>query len=297
MKISKIIPVASLLALLFFWKTCAAISDDGDGTLAHHLATNALARAGALPGTFSDELEFSAPAVTNASQRERFTGAKWSQNFWLKNVAGLAATPIGFTNLLGGQGLPTMISPRHYLCATHMHCESYTLAFLDTNNTVHFRKVLQRVDLANDTSVGILDADLPPAVGFLPVLPENFTNELPADAKAIVQGIGMNQGFCLFSAPLNFSQPPMVLWNSALAVPGGLGTNWTAALHAGDSSCPAMILVRNQLVLVSHNYFANGGPNYALQIPAINAAMHRLSTNQHARTDYQLTVFPLAAWR
>jgi len=39
-----------------------------------------------------------------------------------------------------------------------------------------------------------------------------------------------------------------------------------------------------------------GGPNYASQIPAINQAMHLLSTNNHVHTDYQLTEFSLTNW-
>ena len=296
MKFFKILPLVALVASLFLWKACAALPADGDGTLAHHLATNALARAGNLPGTFADEVEFHAPYVTNELQFARFTNAVWADTFWLKGVAGLPATPIGFTNLQGGQGLPTMISPRHYVCATHMHPEGYTFVFLDTNNAVYFRKSLQRLDVTNDTSVGILDQDLPPSVGFLPVLPENFTNYLPTTLNSIIQGIGMDQGFYLFSEPMNFGQPPMVAWSSAVAVPGGLGTNWNVAIHAGDSSCPAMLLIGHQLVLVSHNYFVNGGPNYALQIPAINRTMHELSQKNRAGSEYQLTEFSLTNW-
>ena len=259
------------------------------GTLARHLATNAAAR---YSGTM-DYLPFRAP---NSLGLDRVTRANWSQTFWLRGVQGLGATPIGFTNLPGGQGLPTMVSPRHYLSATHMHCESYTIVFLDTNNVAHWRKVLQRVDVGSDTSVGILDADLPPSVGFLPVLPANFTNYLPATPTNYIQGIGMNQEFYLFSQPMLFAYPGTVTWNSYVAVPDGLGTNCNVAIRGGDSSNPEMLLIGNQLVLASHNFYAGGGPNYAFQISAINQKMHLLSTNNHVHSDYQLTEFPLTNW-
>ena len=258
-------------------------------TLAHHLATNAV-------GHFSDALDFRPFLAPNSLGLDRLTGARWSRTFWLREVQGLGATPIGFTNVPGGQGLPTMVSPRHYLCSTHMHCESYTIAFLDTNNVVHWRRVLQRVDVGSDTSVGILDADLPPSVGFLPVLPANFTNYLPATPTNFIQGIGMNQEFYLFSQPMRFSYPGTVTWNSQVAVPGGLGTNCSVAIRGGDSSNPEMLLIGNQLVLASHNASAGGGPNYAFQISAINEKMHLLSTNNRVSSDYQLTEFPLTNW-
>ncbi|MEY4916839.1 MAG: hypothetical protein RL616_752 [Verrucomicrobiota bacterium] len=287
-------PVKTFLAItvalaLFAQVASAEKFSTAPGTLAYHLATNAAARA---TGPM-DRLPFRAP---NSLGNDRLTGAVWSQTFWLRGVQGLSATPIGFTNVAGGQGLPTMISPRHYLGATHMHPESYLIAFLDTNNVIHWRRTLQRVDVGNDTSVGILTEDLPPAVGFLPVLPRNFTNYLPATATNYVQGIGMNQDFYLFGEPMNFGNGGFVNWNSHQSVANGLGTNWNVTIRAGDSSNPAMFLIGNQLVLVSHNFFAGGGPNYAAQFSVINEKMHLLSTNNHVSSDYQLTEFPLTNW-
>ena len=67
-------------------------------------------------------------------------------------------------------------------------------------------------------------------------------------------------------------------------------------IRGGDSSNPALLLIGDQLVLVSHNYQVNGGPGYARQLPLINRAMHLLSTNHFLHSDYQLTPFPLTNW-
>jgi hypothetical protein len=263
------------------------------GTLAYHLATNAAGRAAGRYGGYADKVELVAPQSIRLTH---YLEAEWSPKFWLHGVQGLSATPIGFSNSVSGQGLPTMVSPRHYVCATHMHPENSLAAFLDTNNVIVWRKTLQRVDVGGDTSVGILDADLPAAVGFLPVLPTNYTNYLPTTFTNVIQGIGMNQDMYLFSQPMTFGLAGFVSWNSSRMAPFGLATNWNATLRGGDSSNPDMLLIGNQLVLVSHNYVVGGGPNYASQIPAINRAMHLLSTNNHVRTDYQLTEFPLTNW-
>jgi hypothetical protein len=132
-------------------------------------------------------------------------------------------------------------------------------------------------------------------VGFLPVLPDDYTNYLPTTGNRLVQGIGMNQNMLLFGQAMNFSGA-FITWNSRDSVPFGLTTNWNVTIRGGDSSNPNMLLIGDQLVLVSHNYFVGGGPNYARQIPAINQAMHLLSTNNHCRTDYQLTQFSLTNW-
>jgi hypothetical protein len=190
--------------------------------------------------------------------------------------------------------LCTMVSPRHFLCATHMHPEAFMMVFLDTNNVIYFRKTLQRIDVSDDTSVGILNEDLPPSVGFLPVLPASYINYLPR--TNYVQGIGMNQDMCLFGEPMKFDSHAFVNWNSAVTVPMGLTKNWNITIRGGDSSNPALLLISNQLVLVSHNYMVGLGPNYAAQISAINQAMHHLSIINHARSDFQLTGISLTNW-
>jgi hypothetical protein len=283
-------------ALLFAFRAGAGTNTldyTQPGTLAYHLATNAVGHAAGRTGADGDMVEIHALLSIEVN---RFLLPSWSQNFWLKEVQGLSATPIGFNNMPSGQGLLTMVSPRHYLCATHMHPEGLLAGFLDNNNRLLWRKTLQRVDVGNDTSVGLLDADLPPSVGFLPVLPDNYTNYLPVTGARLVQGIGMNQNMLLFGQPMNFAGGPIITWNSHDTVPFGLDTNWNVTIRAGDSSNPGLLLIGNQLVLVSHNYFVGGGPNYASQIPAINRAMHQLSTNNQVGTDYQLTQFPLTNW-
>ena len=270
----------------------------GTPALADQLSANVVSRTNGIADINADTREVSGwqYSVYKGADLALLTNAVWSTNFWLRGVQGLSATCIGYSNCMGGQGLVTMVSPRHYLSATHMHMEGQLAAFLDTNNVIHWRRTLQRVDVGNDTTVGILNADLPPSVGYLPVLPGDYTNQLRAAGSGYLQGLGMNQGLQIFGEPMNFAFPPMITWNSSRTAPRGLTTNWNMALHGGDSSNPALLLVGNQLVLVSHNYFANGGPNYALQIEAINREMHYLSTNNQAGSDYQLTLFPLTNW-
>ncbi len=263
------------------------------GTLAYYLATNTAAYTQKFTGQYYDKVEIHSLLSIDI---DRFLLPAWSHHFWLQGVQGLSATPIGYSNMPSGQGLFTMVSPRHYLCATHMHPENLLAGFLDAHNKVYWRHTLERVDVGSDTSVGLLDDELPPSVGFLPVLPENFTNYLPTTGTNLVQGIGMNQNMQLFGEPMSFAAGNFVNWNSRNSVPFGLTTNWNVTIRGGDSSNPALLLIDNQLVLVSHNYFVGGGPNYASQTPAINRAMHLLSTNHFLHTDYKLTQFSLTNW-
>ena len=276
------------------------------GTLAYHLATNAVARTNG--HTLGDMLVL-AGWGTVGTNLALVTNLTWSTTCWLHGVQGLSATCVGFSNqfdgdaLFNGQGLATMVSPRHYLCATHMHPENFgMIVFLGTNNVVYWRKTTQRVDVGDDTSVGILDADLPASVGFLPLMPTNFSNYLPTNSVSFVQGIGMNQDMYLFGEPMTFGSPT-IYWDSSITPPLGLATDWNVNIRTGDSSNPAMIFINNQLVLVSHNYAkptltspVSYGPNYDWQTPTINQQMHFLSTNNSVGTDYQLTTVTLTNW-
>src|SRR3984957_18558849 len=168
-------------AMRFSVTTSYAADGFGPGTLAYHLSTNAAGRASSYAGNYDSMKELSGWGYAEYTKTNlgRLTNAVWATNFWLHGVRGLSATAIGCSNGLGGQGLITMVSPRHYLFSTHMHPEGYRVAFLGTNNVIYWRKTLERVDVANDTSVGILDADLPASVGYLPLLPTNFSSYLP----------------------------------------------------------------------------------------------------------------------
>lgn len=270
------------------------------GTLAHHLATNLVARTNGHTPTSSSLVELSGWtfAVYYPTNLFQLTNSVWSSNFWLKGVQGLSATAIGVLTRPGGQGLMTMVSPRHCLFAEHMHhvSDRFVAAFLDTNNVIHWRTNIETVIVAGDLSVGIMNEDLPASVGYLPVIPTNYSNYIPTNDLSVVQGIGMNQLMKVFSQPMTFGYPESVFWNSRFQVPLGLTTNWSIELGGGDSSNPERWLIANQLVLVSHNYTKFGGPNYAFYFDGINEKMHHLSTNNTASSDYQLTPFSLTNW-
>ena len=169
-------------------------------------------------------------------------------------------------------------------------------AFLGTNNIIYWRTNVETAEVIGDVSIGILDADLPPEVGFLPIVPTNLLSYLPTNGTSIVQGIGMNQDMRVFSQPMTFTTPSLVSWNSTLEIPFGLTTNWSVLIRGGDSSGPERLLIGNQFVLLSHNYSVNGGPCYSFYFDNINEQMHYLSTNNNVGTDYQLTPFALSNW-
>jgi alpha-tubulin suppressor-like RCC1 family protein len=269
------------------------------GTLAYHLSTNAVARTNGISDISISMNELSGWVwdYYYGTNMAHLTNTAWSTNFWLAGVPGLSATSIGFSNNWAAQGSVTMISPRHCIYAKHMHEPPgyFMAAFLDTNNVIHWRTNMENIVVAGDISVGILDSELPPSVGFLPVLPTNYTDYLPTNGRSVIQGIGRNQDVRMFGQPMTLGST-YVDWSAADTAPFGLTTTWNVVIRGGDSSNPEMLLIGDQLVVVSHNQAFNGGPSYASQLPMINQCMHYLSTNNNAVTDYQLTPFSLTNW-
>lgn len=289
----------TIILLVLIWLGAEAVqaqtTDVLSSTLSYQLVTNAAAYAvGHLPNA-DGEREVSGWDYRDYGGTNFFllSNVVWSSSFWLKGVHGLSATPIGISNGLAGQGMITMISPRHYLHARHMGVLHTMAAFLGTNNVIYLRYPLEQAQAGPDTDVGILNEDVPPSVGYLPIIPANYANWLPVNE--FVQGIGMNQDLQLFGQPMALGNT-FVTWNTAVAAPNGLSSKWNVTIRGGDSSLPEMLLIHNQLVLVSHNYFAQGGPNYASQIELINRQMHYLSTNNNVGSDYQLTQYSFTNW-
>ena len=279
------------------------------GTLAYHLSTNAAARTNCISG-LGDIYNVTQPLANytfgdlHADGLYRITNAVWSTNFWLKGVHGLSSTSIGFSNGLTGTTMITMISPRHYIKAYHTHYPTGLIAFLDTNNVMYWRNFNEQVAIGTNTAdiqnkdiyVGILDADLPTSVGFVPILADNFTNYLPTNSYSYVQGIGMSQDIRIYSQPMTFGDPNYIDWTPSVSCPFGPSTNWNLEIKRGDSSNPEWLLIGNQLVLVSQITSYTFGSKDSVFIDQINQAMHYLSTNNGAATDYQITKFELTNW-
>jgi hypothetical protein len=270
------------------------------GTLSYYLSTNTVGYASGYSPVSSNMLELAnwASATYSGTNLALLTNAVWSTNCWLHGVQGLTATCIGYSNGFSGAFLVTMVSSRHYLRAQHIGqlSSSTLIAFLDTNNVIYWRTAVQEVQVgSSDTDVGILNADLPSSVGYLSVIPTNFSNYLPTNYISYVQGIGLHQDLRLFSQPMTFGGDT-VEFSSSASAPFGLATSWDIGLFSGDSSNPEMLLINHQLVLATHNFHATDGPNYAFQTTDINRQMHYLSTNNVIGTDYQLTSYSLTNW-
>lgn len=271
-----------------------------EGTLAYHFATNALAHAsgkslannGLLLNNWPSGTVINYP--TNLGYLSSLT---WSTNCWLSGVQGLSATSIATESRESGQALVTMISPIHFIRASHtslsVHPGYSNIAFLSSENQLYWRSVCEQNRIANtDITVGILNSELPTSVGYLPILPNNYLNYLPTGGTHIIQLIGMNQYMRVFSQPSWFDSQTSIYWDHSLEVPLGLSSEWNIKLITGDSSAPERFLINNHFFLISLNQGVPAGQNIIFYKNQINEIMTSLS-EKYNKNNYQITQIPL----
>ncbi|MEI6194345.1 MAG: hypothetical protein WCS42_08445 [Verrucomicrobiota bacterium] len=218
----------------------------------------------------------------------------WTRNagFWLAFAPQITATVIASGTDQNMQIGGSAVTPRHVLNCSHApYGAGQPLYFVDDTGTVIRRTVIDSVQVSGDTHAALLDSNLPPSVHPFSVLPPSYTNQL-ATKRMAIQGVGMNQTKQMFPKLIGISDVGL----GAISASQWLGTDWNVDIHGGDSGHPIMLLIGTNLVLVAHWHTGNGGDNYAFIEPQINAALHYLSTNNGAASDYQLSTVNLSGY-
>ena len=239
--------------------------------------------------------------------RATFSSMKWAldsnwpitrnTNCWLHGVKGLTAmSPF---NRQAAYHMPgTAVTPRHILMVTHMRCAPGTVfQFATTDSQIESRKLIAYSDSTkiNDLSVGLLDTDLPPSIGFMRVMPPLWRQIMPEAFQSRRPG----------SNPADRSKTdvhPVVAfnhWKQAFVTDfGGQGVlldksiwfpGWFGYAAGGDSGHPLCVLANNELFLITLYTTPSGGMLYPDYITLINTEMEELS-RAHKSPIYRLTV-------
>lgn len=100
-------------------------------------------------------------------------------NCWAADMM-QALTAMAIANdLTGNNQLPaTLITPRHTVGAAHsITAVGATYSFVDINDNIITRTILGQATVAGaDIRISTLDSDIPAALSFLPVIPDDFYN-------------------------------------------------------------------------------------------------------------------------
>ena len=269
-------------------------------SLSYHLITNLQARTNGFSDPSSAERMFS-------TQNWSTTNFIPNTGFWLSFAPQKTAIVVARGSPLTGSIGGSAVSKRHILsCAHSSYATNEALFFVDDNGSLVERTVIGRtLNVAGtDVAVFLLNSNLPDTIHPFSVLPTSYTNQMPLLVTKI-QLVGCNQAKQMFpKLATNFfgscitnAGNGVVGWSGEQDTnPLWLGTNWNVMVITGDSGHPIMMLVGTNLVMVSHWTYVNSGCNYAYYESSINSAMHFLSTNCNAGSDYQLSTFDLSAF-
>jgi len=223
-----------------------------------------------------------------------------NRNCWLHGAKGFTAiSPWNEHAVYFSPGTP--VSPRHVLMASHNRTgPTNRFEFVTADNQIVRRNMIAQTNCPAlwDLTIGLLDDDLPPSIGFLRVLPPGWRDLLPTPPATsplappldldkhrlreyLLPIVGFNHWKHAFVADLvNMN----VFVDRNVWFP-----DWFGRAGGGDSGHPLCLLVNDELILFTHYTSVTGGLPYSDRIADINASMEGLS-RAHGAPVYRLTM-------
>ena len=189
-----------------------------------------------------------------------------------------------------------LISPRHIIFAAHYQINNgSTVRFVDNNNNIVTRTMVNKLTHPEytpyypDLTVGLLDSDVPNTIGFVKILPQNWSNYLPSlsnlyrlpclvldqEEKALISELYRLNTSANFSTPNNASR--LAFFESIVL---------------GDSGNPAFLIIDGELVIITVWTYggAGAGTSILYHKDAINTMMATLGGG-YSLTEIDLSGF------
>lgn len=181
----------------------------------------------------------------------------------------------------------TMVSPRHFIHATHYTIANGTsIRFIEANGTVHTRTVVSTVSIgAYDIQLGVLDSDLPASITYYKVLPSNWRTWF-ANLNLGINAITLDQEEKVLAHTVGNGQFPSIQY---AGFPLGAEA-WAEELISGDSGNPVFLPINGELILVTTHLTAGSGPDISGFATEINTQMLAMGGG------YQLSVVDLSGF-
>jgi len=287
-----------------------AISSDGSFSIANVIVSGVV---GTVNTSFSDYASDSLAKEVNDSVDNRISGLNAStakpifstQNHntpsyvrnsgcWVNDLDLTSISPWNSTQ--GSNRAGVLISPRHIIFAAHYQINNgSTVRFVDNNNNIVTRTMVNKLTHPEytpyypDLTVGVLDSDVPNTIGFVKILPQNWSDYLP-------------------SLSFIYRLPCLVLDQEEKALISELRSLGTAAsffnptdsvrfaffesIISGDSGNPAFLLIDDELVIITVWTFggAGSGTSILFHKDVINTMMSTLGGG-YSLTEIDLSGF------
>lgn len=215
-------------------------------------------------------------------------------NCWVSDLNLTSISPWNSTE--GDNRAGVLISPRHIIFAAHYQINNgSTVRFVDNNNNVVTRTMVNKLTHPEyspyypDLTVGLLDSDVPNTIGFVKILPQNWSNYLPSlssiyrvpclvldqEEKALISELYNLNTSAAFSTPIN---PTRLAFFESIVL--------------GDSGNPAFLIINDELVIITVWTFggAGSGTSILYHKDAINTMMATLGGG-YSLTEIDLSGF------
>ena len=234
----------------------------------------------------------------------------WTQKGMPINFTGVSGWGDGGNTEIGDhfRGGVTLISPRHYITASHISgywaSIGRRVTFYDVNGNPVTRTIVNSVSFGADINVGVLDSDLPSNIAYYPLISSsnllNILHKVYAFSSLLykVPIVIFNQDAQAFVVSLDIPSSTNIGHNLYTS---GIRSSFSKELRNGDSGLPGFLVIDDKPILLFVSHSESNGPNLGNYISEINSAMNTLGNpNGYRITEYnpsrftQYTVTPPA---
>ena len=224
-------------------------------------------------------------------------------NCWAYGIDLTPISPWNSTHGLNAAG--TLISPRHVLFVEHYNYHpsaGATIHFVDNDNNVVIRTVTsvqKHPSVAEggtfpDITIGVLNADVPNAISFAKILPDNYIDYLPG----LNMGLGSSARLPVYIAdsPENALVSDFISLSHAITCATPADSQRLAFYEnmvVGDSGSPVCFIINNSLVILGTVTWAGAASGTATHTfkNDINQIMTSLGGG-YQLAEVDLSVFP-----
>lgn len=222
-------------------------------------------------------------------------GWQWNPNVWTNNGnKSIDWTGMSPWNSMWAPTAPyvkagTLITPRHIVYATHYEIAVGTkIVFVDKNNTIIERTLIESKNSGGDIQIGLLDSDVPDSITHYPIVPESQI--LPR--LSTVEGLPLvmfDQEDKALIADFNTLSFPQAFYYISK-------DNKRAEFYempiVGDSGSAGFIIVNNQPIVTITHTSPSSGPNYSAFYNQINQTLDQLGGGYRIK-DYSIDCFKI----
>ncbi|MFA6273175.1 MAG: putative Ig domain-containing protein [Candidatus Paceibacterota bacterium] len=231
--------------------------------------------------------------VALANKPESLT---WNNNSWTKKGTTLDFTGVAAWNDWGGssnptyQGAATLITPKHFVTATHIKLPvGAKVTFIKPNGETVTRTVTNLVDIPNsDVTVEMLDSAVDSSIRPFQVMDIatfwGLFDGIPGSSGVPIALFHQLRKTSVHALGVNYENPYGFIPHNPSS--SGTRASFYYSIENGDSGQPGFLIVEDEPVLLFVNFDRVKGSNIGSRITQINQAINSLGSGGYSAELY-----------